>query len=194
MTCLRIRRWQFSGCAGGWRAWSDTVVRQSQGPFCLAPAVRSPCSIQRYLTHAVFGCPRPRTALRCAPRLPVQRLPVLFPREPMAGQWSPSVFRLPSLPSSALPLPPYVGPPTPVLAYHFTTIRIRETKAHNQRHALPSELRECESHPPLKSRPSVPESLPFTCARPPHHETASCLRGLHPNNNPPFSLRSQQAQ
>lgn len=57
------------------------------------------------------------------------------------GQWSPSVFRLPPLPLPSPSHPTYLGPHTPVLAYHFTTIRIRETKAHNQRHALPSELR-----------------------------------------------------
>lgn len=34
------------------------------------------------------------------------------------GQWSPSVFRLPPLPLPSPSLPTYLGPHTPVLAYH----------------------------------------------------------------------------
>ena len=42
--------------------------------------------------------------------------------------------------------------------------------------------------------PLALESLPFTCDCPPHHETASCPRGLRPNKPPSRLYRFQQAQ
>lgn len=106
-----------------------------------------------------------------APRVSLDSDSLACFRESPGPVWSPSVFRLLFLCSPSRPLQ---VPHTPVLAYQFTTIRIRETKAHNQRHALPSELRTCESHgpPPLEEpalRPRIPRPLYMRPPSPPRN-------------------------
>jgi hypothetical protein len=151
------RRWQFSGCAGG-RAWSGTVVRQSQGPFWLG----SSCAIA--LSDTAIPYPRcvrlPQAPYRAtAPRVSLDSDSlVLFPRDPAQSGFS-------SFALSPFSLPPIVSH-HPRLSIPF---RDDQNPINQGAQSAPCPAKRIEGMriPPPQEEPALRPRIPPLYMRPP---------------------------